>query len=163
MSINFCVACRQHQDGSKNFQMLSPRKMCILFSKIACQFMCIKSNRFVRNTETWTLIGHIGIALDATKPLLLYCCSFSRKFRFPGQCPLKINFRSPFFYFLFLLLANFGSSFGVYMVHIATFQNKQDSHCLVVPVAASVHFVIIDPINLTDLVSFIILNHHWYI
>ena len=75
MSINFCVACRQHQYSSKNFQMLSPRKMYILFSKIVCQFMCIKRNRFVRNITTWTLIGHISIALDATKPLLL---SFGR-------------------------------------------------------------------------------------
>ena len=62
----------------------------------------------------------------------------------------------------FVFMANFGSSFGVFVVHIATFQNKQDSHCLTVPVAASVHFVIIDPINLTGLVSFIVLNHCSY-
>ena len=62
----------------------------------------------------------------------------------------------------FVFLANFGSSFGIFVVHIATFQNKQDSHCVAVPVAASVHFVIIDPINLAGLVSFIILNHCSY-
>ena len=33
--------------------------------------MCIRSNKFVRNMETQTLIGHIEIVLDATKPLLL--------------------------------------------------------------------------------------------
>ena len=53
--------------------MLSRRKIYILFSKIVCQFRCMKSNRFARNMET--LIGHIGIAMDATKSLLL---SFDR-------------------------------------------------------------------------------------
>ena len=63
---------------------------------------------------------------------------------------------------ILVFLANFSSSFVVFLVHIATFQNKKDSHCLVVPVAASVHFVIIDLLNLTGLVSFIILNHCSY-
>ena len=61
----------------------------------------------------------------------------------------------------FSFLANFGSSFAAYLVHISTFQNKQDSHCLVVPVA-SVQLVIIDLLNLTGLLSYIILNHCSY-
>ena len=47
------------------------------------------------------------------------------------------------FFKILVFLANFSSSLVVFLVHIATFQNKKDSHCLVVPVAASVHFVII--------------------
>ena len=61
-----------------------------------------------------------------------------------------------------VFLANFGSSFGAFVFYIATFQNKLNSHCLVVPVAASVHFIINDVINLTGLVRFIILNHCSY-
>ena len=37
--------------------------------------MYMKSNRFASNMGIWTLIGHIEIELDATKPLLL---SFGR-------------------------------------------------------------------------------------
>ena len=33
--------------------------------------MYIKSNKFARKMEIWTLIGHIEIAEIATKPLLL--------------------------------------------------------------------------------------------
>ena len=32
------------------------------------------------------------------------------------------------FFKILVFLANYGSSFVVYLVHIATFQNKQDSH-----------------------------------
>ena len=63
---------------------------------------------------------------------------------------------------ILVFLANSGCSFVAYLVHIATFKKKQDSHCLVVPVEASAHFVIIDLLNPASLVSFIILNHCSY-
>ena len=66
------------------------------------------------------------------------------------------------FFKMLSFLPNYGSRFVAYLVHIATFQNKQDNHCLVVPVAASVQLVIIDLLNLTGLVNFTILNHCSY-
>ena len=61
-----------------------------------------------------------------------------------------------------VFFVNFGSSFVAYLVHIATFQNKQGSHYLVVPVAASVQIAVIDLVNLTGLVNFIVLNYCSY-
>ena len=66
------------------------------------------------------------------------------------------------FYKVLSFFTNVGSSFVAYLVHIATFQNKYNSHCLVVPVAASVQLVIIDLANLTGLVGLMILNHGSY-
>lgn len=66
------------------------------------------------------------------------------------------------FFKILVFLANYGSSFVVYLVHIATFQNKQGSHYLVVPVAASVQIAVIDLVNLTGLVNLIILIYCSY-